>query len=85
MVILDNVDTTNPMSLSMTSVKWMIENAPKLTMLGNLRSWCSIDYFNSNSPNFYKCESELSQLKKEIALKNWDLDLEIENLDHLYA
>lgn len=63
----------------------MIENVPKLTMLGNLRSWCSIDHFDSNSPCFYKSESELSKLKKEITFKNWDLDLDIENLDNLYT
>ena len=85
MVIVDNVDSTNNMFLSMKSVKWMIENAPKLTMLGNLRSWCGIDYFDSNSPYFFKSESELSKLKKEITSKNWDLDLDIENLDHLYT
>ena len=85
MVILDNVDSTNNMPLSIQSVKWMVQHAPKLIMLGNLRSWCGIDYFDSNSPYFYKSESELSRLKKEIIDKNWDVDLDIENLDHLYT
>ena len=85
MVILNNVDSTNNMPLSTLSVNWMIENVPKLTMLGNLRSWSKIDYFDSNSPYFYKCESELSKLKKEITSRNLDLDLDIENLDHLYT
>ena len=85
MLILDNVDSTNSMPLSIQSVKWIIEHAPKLIMLGNLRSWCGIDYFDSNSPYFYKSESELSRLKKEIINKNWDVDLDIENLDHLYT
>ena len=79
MVILDNVDSTNSMPLSIQSVKWMIQHAPKLIMLGNLRSWCGIDYFDSNSPYFYKSESELSRLKKEIIDKNWDVDLDIKS------
>ena len=71
--------------LGLHSVYWLIDNSPNLTILGNLRSWRSIDYYNSNSSNFYRSESDLSQLKHKIMAQNWDLDLEMENLDYLYT
>ena len=85
MVIFHNVDSTQEMKLSINSVEWLIENAQNLTILGNLRSWRGIDYYDSNSPLFYKSESLLSQLKLKIKSRNWDLDLDCENLDHLYS
>ena len=85
MLILNNVDLNADMKLSMSSVHWLVDNCPNLTHLGNLRSWKSIDYYNVESVNFYRSESELSQFKEQIRLNNWDLDLEIENLNFLYT
>ena len=85
MLILDNVDFNTDMKLSMSSVHWMVENCPNLTHLGNLRSWKSIDYYNIENVHFYRQESELSRFKAHALKNNWDLDLEIENLDLLYT
>ena len=85
MLIVDNVDLNADMKLSMSSVHWLVENCPNLTQLGNLRSWKSIDYYNVESANFYRQESELSRFKYHALKNNWDLDLEIENLDLLYS
>ena len=85
MLILNNVDLNADMKLSMSSVHWLVDNCPNLTHLGNLRSWKSIDYYNVESVNFYRSESELSQFKEQIRQNNWDLDLEIENLNFLYT
>ena len=84
MLIVHNVDNIIGMPLSIQSVHWLIQEMSKITILGNLRSWSKIDHYDCGSPYFYKSESSLSQLKKEIAKNNWDLDLDIENLDHLY-
>ena len=83
--MIDNVELTEPMPLSISSVRWLIDQCPKLTVLGNLRTWSDIDYYDNHSPHFYRSESQLSQLKKEIVANNWDLDLEMENLDQLYS
>ena len=85
MLIVHNVDSSNEMLLGLQSVIWLIEQSPNLTILGNLRSWRNIDYYNPNSSNFYRSESQLSQLKEKIVTKNWDLDLDMENLDYLYT
>ena len=85
MLIVDNVDLNADMKLSMSSVHWLVENCPNLTQLGNLRSWKLIDYYNVESANFYRQESELSRFKDHALKNNWDLDLEIENLDLLYT
>ena len=84
MLIINNVDLNADMPLSMASVYWMVENCPNLTHLGNLRSWKNIDYYNAENSNFYRSESQLSKFKEKIRMSNWDLDLEIENLDFLY-
>ena len=44
-----------------------------------------IDHYDPNSSKFYKTESDLSCLKKKIVSANWDLDLELENLDYIYS
>lgn len=64
----------------MESVHFFVDNFPKLTALGNLSSWKYIDYFNPNSGNFYKTESELSQLKRRARKSNWNLDFDVETL-----
>ena len=63
----------------------LIENCPRLTGLGNLRTWRHIDYYNPSDPNYYKLEEScLGKLKQEVKQSNWDLDLDLENLDHIY-
>ena len=62
-----------------------MECCPRLTGLGNLRTWRNIDYYNAEDENFYNSDtSELSQLKKKIVKMNWDIDIELENLDYMY-
>ena len=85
MLIIQNVDSSNNMNLGLKSVLWLVDQCANLTILGNLRTWHQIDYYNSESPHFYRSESQLSQLKKQIISRNWDLDLEVENLDYLYS
>ena len=84
MIILHNVDSVG-MNLGLQSVLYLIDHCPNLTILGNLRSWKNIDYYNINSSHFYRAESELSRLKEKITSENWDLDLDVENLNYLYT
>jgi hypothetical protein len=85
MLIIQNVDITVPMKLGMPSVRWIFDHCPNLSILGNLRNWSLIDYYDSESQHFYRAESELSQYKAKAVASNWDLDLEVENLDYLYT
>jgi hypothetical protein len=71
------------MNLGMDTARYFVEKFPNLTVLGNLRTWRSIDYFDSSSQLYFRSESELSRLKEEAKRKNWDIDLELENLDLL--
>ena len=84
MIIIDNVEPADPMRLTMDSVRWFLDRCPDLVILGNLRTWAGIDYYDPASPLFYRSESELSKLKAEAVANNWDLDLDAENLDYLY-
>ena len=69
----------------MNTVYNLIECCPRLTGLGNLRTWHNIDHYNAGDENFYNSEtSELSQFKKKIAKMNWDIDIDLENLDYMY-
>ena len=71
--------------IGIETVNSLIENCPRLTGLGNLRTWRNIDYYNPSDPNYYKSEeSNLGKLKEQIKNMNWDLDLDLENLDYLY-
>ena len=85
MLIIQNVDSANQMGLGIEPVLWLVDQCPNLTVLGNLRTWQQIDYYSPESPHFYRSESQLSQLKAKIVSHNWDLDLDVENLDYLYA
>ena len=71
------------MNLGMETARYFVEKFPNLTVLGNLRTWRCIDYFDSNSQNYFRSESELSRLKEEAKRRNWDIDFELENLDFL--
>ena len=84
MLVLNNTDSDNSMQLGMKTVQLLIDLCPCLTVLGNLRTWHDIDYFNEESENYFKLESELSKFKQEAIKKNWDIDLDLENLDYLY-
>ena len=73
----------NPVGIE--TVHSLIEYCPRLAGLGNLRTWRNIDYYNPSDPNYYKSEeSSLGKLKEQSKQSNWDLDLDIENLDYLY-
>ena len=82
MIIISNTSETS-MDLGMLSVNYFVDRFPNLTILGNLRTWRSIDYFDQNSSNYFRAESELSQLKENARKRNWDIDFELENLDFL--
>ena len=71
--------------IGMHTVHSLIESCPRLTGIGNLRTWRNIDYFNPEHPNYYNSEiSDLGRLKKSVIKSNWDLDLDVESLDYLY-
>ncbi len=74
---------TEPMPLGMDTVNWFLEQCPNLVILGNLRSWSRIDYYNPESQNYYRSESQLSKLKSEAVAKNWDIDFDLESLNYL--
>jgi hypothetical protein len=80
MLIICNTSDSQ-MNLGMDTVNYFVDHFPNLTVLGNLRTWRMIDYFDSNSTNYFRSESELSQLKECARKKNWDIDFELENLD----
>ena len=79
----ENSFSESHMNLGMTSVIFFVDNFPNLTILGNLRTWRSIDYFDPESTNYFRAESDLSRLKTEARKKNWDIDFELENLDFI--
>jgi len=64
----------------MESVNYFVDNFPKLTAVGNLRNWKFIDYYDCNSVNFYKSESELSELKRRSKTNNWNINYDMETL-----
>ena len=69
----------------MDTVHTLIESCPRLSGIGNLRTWANIDYYNVDDANYYNSESsEFIKLKKKAAEMNWDLDIDLENLDYLY-
>ena len=71
--------------LGMDTVYSLIESCPRLTGIGNLRTWQNIDYYNAEDENYYNSDvSELAQFKKKSATMNWDLDMDLENLDYIY-
>ena len=81
----NNNRETEQTSLGIETVYSLIENCPRLTTLGNLRTWRNIDYYNPSDANYYKSdESSLGKLKEQSMRSNWDLDLDVENLDFLY-
>ena len=44
----------------------------------------SLNYYDPNSELFYKSESRLSKLKDEARRRNWDITLDLEDIDFLY-
>ena len=82
MLIISNTSDSQ-MNLGMDTINFFLNDFPNLTVLGNLRTWRLIDYFDSNSVNYFRSESELSQLKESARKKSWDIDFELENLDFI--
>ena len=73
------------MSLGMETVHKLLESCPRLTVLGNLRTWRDIDYYKIGHANYFRLDtSELGKVKKKAIENNWDLDLDMEHLDYLY-
>ena len=69
----------------MDTVYSLVESCPRLTGIGNLRTWKNIDYYNAEDENYYNSDSsELAKFKKKSANMNWDLDIDLENLDYIY-
>jgi hypothetical protein len=80
MLVVSNTSST-PLPLGMPTVRYFVDQFPNLTILGNLRTWRSIDYFDPNSAAYFRSESELSRLKLEAKRRNWDIDFDLEHLD----
>ena len=71
--------------LGIETVHKLLESCPRLTGLGNLRTWRDIDYYKTDHPNYFRSDtSALGKLKRKAIDNNWDLDLDMENLDYLY-
>ena len=71
--------------IGMDTVYSLVESCPRLTGIGNLRTWKNIDYYNAEDENYYNSDaSELAKFKKKSANMNWDLDIDLENLDYIY-
>ena len=83
MLIISNTCDAEVMNLGMESVNYFVENFPNLRILGNVRTWRSVDHFDENSANYFRAESEFARLKGKARKRNWDIDFEIENLDFL--
>ena len=71
--------------LGIDTLNCLIQSCKNLTGVGNLRTWLNIDYYNPTSDSYFSNDrSELGSLKKKVVTNNWDLDLDLENLDFLY-
>ena len=84
MLVLSNTSTEAKMGLDLRAMKSILEACPRLTVLGNLRTWSKIDYFDDESVNYFRSESEFCELKREAVRKNWDIDFDLENIDFLF-
>ena len=74
------------MKLGMETLNSLIDICSRLCCVGNLRTWANIDYYNPQSENYFQSgDSQLGELKRLAVKKNWNLDLESENLDYLYT
>ena len=84
MLILSNT-ASEKMEIGMPTLMYIIDNCPKISCIGNLKTWSEIDYYDAQSNFYYKStESELGKLKAKSLASNWDLDLDLENLDFIY-
>ena len=83
MVVLSNT-STEPMHLGMPTLLLFLEKCPNLSVLGNLKTWRRIDFYDPDSELYFKSESEFSKLKKVAVKSNWDISLDVENLDSAY-
>ena len=82
MFMLNNT-STEAMQLGNEEIQCFLDTFPNLTVLGNLRTWLKVDYFDSNSNFYFKTESEFVRLKEKAKENNWDIDFELENLDFM--
>ncbi len=80
MFVLNNT-SVRPMGLGLDALEELLETADNLSYVGNLRTWSRIDHYDPDSPQYFKCESRLSQLKRVAVEKNWDIDFDIEELE----
>ena len=83
MVVLSNT-STEPMHLGMPTLLLFLEKCPNLSVLGNLKTWRRIDFYDPDSELYFKSESEFCKLKKLAVKNNWDIDFDMENLDSAY-
>ena len=63
MLVLSNSAVNAPLKLGLESVHLLLDACPRLTLLGNLRTWAGIDYFNPESEKYFRDESDFSELK----------------------
>ena len=83
MLVLDN-SSTEHMLLGLNTVILLLERCPKLTVLGNLKTWRKIDFYNPQSELYFKSESGFCKLRKDATVNNWDINFDVENLDDVY-
>ena len=93
MLIISNTKTngSNPqdeedgMRLGLEIVDYLLDKCPGISVIGNLKTWAKVDYYDPSNENYYRSkESGLGKLKQQAMDENWDLDLDLENLDFMY-
>ena len=83
----DDDNNEHLMRLGMDTLQYLIDTCPRLCCVGNLKTWAGIDYYDPQSEHYYQSgdQSQLGKLKQTAIKKNWNLDLDSENLDYLYT
>ena len=70
------------MFLGLDTVHLLLDKCPCLVGLGDLKTWRRIDYYDPDSPMFYKNDSAFMKLRKYAQESNWEIDFDIENCDN---
>ena len=73
----DHPSATGRLELGLTSVIALFRSCPRLSVLGDLRAWTNIDYFNPNSVAYRRRDgSKYDQLVNGVRSRNWDINLD---------
>lgn len=84
MLILANTSSDPMSNMNENCLRYLLQEYKSLSILGSLKTWVGLDYFNPGSDLYFREEADAQQIKKEAKKKNWDIDFDMENLDFLY-